>query len=557
MASLGISKTFTPNLYGDFAGGTINIKTKNYAAEPILVLGIGTSFNSISTFKPFYLTDGNRADQIGYSKGERILPDEIRNEEIYRMDNSNRVNPFNTALTPRKITAVPTYSVSLLGGSSKELKNGMLIGFLVSGSHGNKYQIRNGNDRNVDTFGADINNYDFTKYNYTTGTSALGSLYLELNDQHNVSFNSIYIHDSNNEISMFDSQMEDRDRQGFLFSLRNTYTENTLLVNQLGGEHTFGENKLDLDWRCSMSNAKNDVPDRYQMLTKATDDAKQEYLPEGLNAADNHRFFSELNEGESSATLDLTYNFKQDSAKSENAIGSVAVGGQYRNKTRDFYWRQINTNISQVIQHQESTGSFIDPLNPDEYISDENLDEGLYSYKEQIDPSREHTITQGIYSGYVMVNYDIIPEKFNITGGARAEMSSQFIRYKKLGDLFSGAPRQEVYDTLVILPSLSMKYSLTEKSNVRMAASQTLSRPSMKELSPFQFQNQNNVLFEGNPNLYNSVNYNGDLKYEVFLIQGNYWLFLRLESLSKTQLNVHKFLLLVFYIRTLIWVMQL
>lgn len=516
VSSLGISKTFTPNLYGDFAGGTIDIKTKNYSDKPLLQIGIGTSMNTITTFKPFYTTNGDRLDKLGYENGERSLPEEIRNAEIYRTDTKNPTKPFTNGLTPKRITAMPTYSLSLLGGSSKKLKNNMLIGFLVAASHGNKYQTRVGNDRNVDTYGADINNYDFEKYTYSTGTSALENVYFEINENHKISFNSVYVHDSNNELSLYDSQMEDRDRQGYLYSMRNTLTQNTLLVNQFGSNHKMLNNKLNFDWRVSTSSAKNEVPDRYQMLTKTTSDSKDAYLPEGLNAADNNRFFSELNEGENAGTFNLSYNFKKDTADVSKVYGAIKAGAQFRSKTRTFYWRQINMNISQVIQHQESVEDYVDPLNPEEYINDSNLNAGLFEYKEQIDPSREHLIEQNIFSGYVMLDYDLVPKKFNVTAGVRAEQSNQLIRYKKLGDLFSGAPRIATYDTLVVLPSLSLKYALTEKSNVRMAASQTVSRPGMKELSPFQFQDQSNVLFEGNPNLYNSINYNGDLKYEIF-----------------------------------------
>jgi len=516
VSNLGISKTFTPNIYGDFAGGTIDITTKNYAEKPTLVLGVGTSMNSQTTFKDFYATKGDGLDQFGYENGDRNLPTEVASEDIYRTDASNSTSPFSAQLSPKKTVATPTYNVSLLGGSSKRLNNGMMIGYLVAGNHGNNYQIKSGNNRNVDTYGADMSNNSYNKYEYSTATSTMENVYLEINDNHDISFNSLYIHNSSNEVSTFDSQMEDRDRQGYLYSIRNTATQNTLLTNQLGGNHKFGNNKLNISWRGSLSKAKSEVPDRYQLLYKATSEEKDAYLGESLNASDNHRFFSSLNETEGAGKADLTYNFKQDSLNADQVYGFVSAGLQYRNKMRTFSWRQLNMNFSSSFQQAESDDDFVDPLNPDEYITDENLSAGLYSYKEQVDPSRDHLIQQKVVSGYALVNYDLAPEKLNVTAGARVESSSQLIRYKKLGDLFSSAPRISEYDTVVVLPSFSIKYTVNSKSNIRAAASQTISRPSMKELSPFQFQDQNNVLFEGNPELYNSLNYNADLKYEMF-----------------------------------------
>ena len=70
-------------------------------------------------------------------------------------------------------------------------------------------------------------------------------------------------------------------------------------------------------------------------------------------------------------------------------------------------------------------------------------------------------------------------------------------------------------------PALNIKYSLNEKTNFRLAASRTISRPEFKEMAPFLYTerfNSRNII--GNPNLQNAFNYNFDLKYEVFPDKG-------------------------------------
>ena len=60
--NLQVTKTFSPELYGDFAGGNINIETKTYSDEPLLLVGVGTGFNSLITGQNFVTSNGGATD---------------------------------------------------------------------------------------------------------------------------------------------------------------------------------------------------------------------------------------------------------------------------------------------------------------------------------------------------------------------------------------------------------------------------------------------------------------------------------------------------------------
>jgi len=63
---------------------------------------------------------------------------------------------------------------------------------------------------------------------------------------------------------------------------------------------------------------------------------------------------------------------------------------------------------------------------------------------------------------------------------------------------------------------LNTRYLLNEKSNLRFAASKTITRPVIMESYPLEFVNPDGTIEQGNPLLINSDNYNFDLKYELF-----------------------------------------
>ena len=78
-----------------------------------------------------------------------------------------------------------------------------------------------------------------------------------------------------------------------------------------------------------------------------------------------------------------------------------------------------------------------------------------------------------------------------------------------------------IIDQTDYLYSLNLIYALSEKSNLRAAASQTLARPNLRELAPFlQFDTKNGFFNVGNPDLKRTLIQNYDLRYELYPDQG-------------------------------------
>ena len=69
---------------------------------------------------------------------------------------------------------------------------------------------------------------------------------------------------------------------------------------------------------------------------------------------------------------------------------------------------------------------------------------------------------------------------------------------------------------MYLLPSINLKYTISDTKNLRFAASQTYTKPVLMESFPIQIVNPDGTVFQGNPNLVNSKNTNVDLKFEVF-----------------------------------------
>ncbi len=75
LESITVTKTFTPDLQGDFTGGGVDIRTRQMPEGPVLSASIGTEYNSEATFNDQYLTyRGGGVAATGFAGGSRDLP---------------------------------------------------------------------------------------------------------------------------------------------------------------------------------------------------------------------------------------------------------------------------------------------------------------------------------------------------------------------------------------------------------------------------------------------------------------------------------------------------
>ncbi|WP_315055837.1 outer membrane beta-barrel protein [Chryseobacterium indoltheticum] len=144
---------------------------------------------------------------------------------------------------------------------------------------------------------------------------------------------------------------------------------------------------------------------------------------------------------------------------------------------------------------------------------DRDMQNNLFYFQEGSDAYLPFTsMYQFVNAGYVNFNYKP-SDTWDILIGARYENDLSLIRYNRQG--------QENKQTInknrdLFLPSLAVKKALNDRSNLRFAASKTVTRPVLIETMPIEYINPDNETIVGNANILNSENYNIDLKYEYF-----------------------------------------
>ena len=73
VSSINVTKGFTPELYGDFAGGAVDIRTKRATGERSLQVSLGSGMNAQSTFRTANTYSGGKRDRWGMDDGTRSI----------------------------------------------------------------------------------------------------------------------------------------------------------------------------------------------------------------------------------------------------------------------------------------------------------------------------------------------------------------------------------------------------------------------------------------------------------------------------------------------------
>lgn len=503
-----INKTASPDLPGDFSGGVVQVLTKDIPTENYLFASAGTGYNSQSTFQKFQLGEKSGIENFGFFKSDRNIPKGIPSTQKYNVltanqkidagklfRNSFQTNTFNAAM--------PSQAYQLSMGLRKTLKNKANIGAIVSLTYRNS-ETRNEAER-FDYEGA-TKQYDFNDETFKF-SSSLGALanFAYIKGNHKIAFKNLYnVSLDNTYTSRFGTQFVDQDLiKGYSYDL----VSKSLLNSQLEGEHKFSWQDLKLNWNLGYSYSDRLQPDLKSINFRLDYDqgAKvyEAVVPNGTaSRTDASRFFSDLFEDSYNAGLNVTLPFTLFKEKS-----SLKVGGLKQYKLRDFKARKFG--------YIKSFGAFeanLLTLPYNEIFNSTNLKPTGFILDEGTENADKYDATSDLNAGYAMLDTRV-SKKIRLSLGARVEDSYQLVNTAD----FTGKKVKVEKQYLDILPSLNATYSLSDQTNIRFSASQTVTRPELRELSNFGFFDYiSKRILQGNPDLKRSQNTNIDVKYEIF-----------------------------------------
>jgi len=523
ISSIGVSKAYSTNFFGDFSAGNVNIVSKVHSGNAYLNVNLGSGINSAAVGEDFLLNEG-----ISYFG------------RYNRYDN----NPFAIVLgqpvDPVEAGAPVNGSFGLEGGFSIDFNKESRLSFFGTASFSNGWRFRQGEASDfTNTLNSSYPNVD--QYIYDATTTALANIDYRVSNNLKFQYRSLYINSATDQTEFFGRNGEgtirddigDADEGFFIYNGR--FNQDQIFVNQFLGEYSDDEG-YKVEWGMGYNKVLSDEPDRkrftlqnYQLALDNDPSTNPTFFDNV--AFDNQRFFQEIEDDE----LNGFFNIRK--AVSETFALNFGYAG--RRKVRNFnairYGYEF-TNNDQEITDVNNLNSIFDVANIDIPngsglwdVVTLNPIPGSSTINRPGLPDSRYSGELNVHAAHINAEILLFDEKLLLIPGFRVESFAQDITYDVQGDIIAPGIETEVgsYDNLY-LPSFNARYSLNENMNLRGSFSVTASFPEFKEVAPFVYEDVV-IRYGGNPDLLGGADGNGpiyseifnyDLKYEWFLDPG-------------------------------------
>lgn len=479
---LEVYKSLTPSMEGDAVGGAVNMEMKDAPQNFTVTANLAGGVNQLFLDNSFMRYDKSAVN--------RYSPYEL-NDEGYNA----KVSDFNTGLvTYTKRNSAP----NLIGGVSaggRILKN--RLGIITAFSFQNTFRGSISEFFDFANVGTDI---------VPTLTEARNRRYFEqqtrsgihlkmdyqLHKKHIIKLYLAYIKLDNfqtrdtRSLQMSFGYNPSIGEANLAFNTRSRSTEQTILTPTLMGEHQLMK-RLTLKWSAVYGSAANRQPENTTI----------NFLGKQENFIDRKTFVNEMTrrwernrDNDLAIYTHLSYNTIISTYSSVFSTGFL-----YRTKDRyNFYnnYRFVPTNPNAVYGVN--------------YVNNEDISWSLVNPRGAVATALAYESDEKILASYIQNKTEF--NKLHLIFGARLESTNQ--GYALTYETTEG--RQKYID---ILPSVQVKYALTNKTNLRTSYFRSINRPGFFEIVPYLIVNED-YQERGNPNLKRAKVNNYDIRFEYF-----------------------------------------
>jgi len=544
--NITVNKTATPDMPGNFAGGVVQVNTKDFPARDFFSIALQTGFSDKTYGKDFYSGQRGKGNWLsflgsgldlpaGFPKGtDRVRYFDLNPQELARQSKllKNNLVAINYGPSGRSLPEL-NENIQLGFGKTIKLLNSSQFGIVAAITQRKTELIeqeittRDGTVNELNPDKTPIGYFGYysqnTRYKYTGELAGVLNLAYSFGNN-KITLKNLYSRVLKSNYIFRDSVfIRDIQRMTGLRGFTFVTEERTLLNSVLAGEHKIGANKeTQLDWNVNVSANKSYSPDlRNFVLGVDSINGQKIYSMadrSGIALPDFLKYQSRIWLDSKDVITGGAFNLS--SVYHLFGVKQIIKGGVlFQNR------RRIGT--STVLAYGEFIDAVIDSLlAPSNYFPGGlELNTNSIGITEGAGNFLANTSLQAAYES--MENR--IGKHIRIIWGVRFEnyqqsvnVYDQFYYPNFTSPEYRLAPQKFATRTnLDFLPSVNIIYSPVKSVNVRGAFSKTVIRPDLKDLANFYRYDFDIFNFtSGNADLKSTNISNYDLKFEWFPSSG-------------------------------------
>ncbi len=544
--TLVVAKTYTPDLPGEFAGGSVQIELLDVPADSFFQVGATLKYRDGTTFKPFNAYPGGKYDMLGFDDGTRELPGGIPGNQVRggssglsdeQIQAAGRSFPNTWRQSTQ--TALPDHRVSSSFGTRYAVGDEGAVGVVGAFNWANKYLRVDDETFSVLTNAGTetaprplvLHTYALDSSTFEAEMSGVVNLTFEPNPVQRVSFCNFVTQSATDRARL--QEGFDGTNQRLLLVTQYKWVERLLYNGQLAGEHLLAGDTV-LQWRGGYALSTRDEPDNRQTRY----DLRYENVGYALEdiPGSGRRDFYYLYENTYSGAADYAVPFNPFGVEGDEAREGAApegkerlvpdqkvqIGAAYNLRDRDFQARTFR--YTQATTQGRPVDEYGQPIDltrpPEDLFVDENIYRDGFVLKEQTQPTDNYTAVHNLWAGYGMADVRLV-RSVRVQTGVRYEFSDYDVT---TFELFGNPPKEIVAELEedAFMPAMNLSWEFVDDMQLRLGASRTVSRPEFRELAAFEYTDvEGGYTSVGNPDLRSATLNNLDLRWEWFPDHGS------------------------------------
>jgi TonB-dependent receptor len=499
-----VTKSATPDKPGDFSGGSVEIRTKEFPEQRTYNYSLSVGYNSLTTGKEVQLPSWRGIDFLGFDAGKRrqrpALPTDFNDAvQVERFSEAIR-NTWN----PATVRAAPNLGLGVTFGDQLQGKSNAL-GYVASITYSEKQENQPSRFFQflLDPTGTPARGYVYNERRTAVDWGAVFNLSGKLGTNHKFGLKNFYTRNAEEQYTT--TEGFNIDLNGDVRGYNYSYLSRDLWQSQLTGEHL---GKLwvvpwRIEWKGTLSLSHRNEPDNRQVT----------YLRSGADPV-----------YELGNNSDLWFRFLDDQLRGGQADLSVPLpwfgsrelqfkaGGSARKKVREFDASLATFNLDAL----SGLPNDIYTLPPHKLFTPDIIGDHMFlGFPGSV--AQPYSADDQVVAYYGMLDVPIF-SWLRVVGGMRVESWTL--------DLYDGGRGRFAADSSLVptarrntdpLWSANATITLTPNMNVRLAGFRSVARPDTREMSRDEYTELvGSCPTTGNPQLQRTIISNADARWEWY-----------------------------------------
>jgi hypothetical protein len=493
------TKTYTPDEPGDYSGARVNLRTREFPLRRTFALSTSSGVNTAATGRRLAMAPTVGREWLGVAGNARNLPASAAGDlsNVSLADAQAIVGSFRNSWSARQADGLPSGGFTMsLGGEDPLL--GQPVGYVGSFTYAYATDVRANEERAIAVPGATpgstvpINPYRGATATQSVLWGGLLNLTVRLGATSKLAFNNTISRSADNAGTVVRGFNEEFNRDFEITRLG--FVARSVRSHQIVGQHLLGRRHF-VDWGVTSAAVRRDEPDRSDLTYDLSGSSPQWFG--GTRSA--VRTFAELDE----SSLELAASWRVELGEFRRSAIKVGINRRTASRDADARSFQIsNLNLSEAERTAPPESIFARPadlfMQPDVLV-------GRYAADD------------AVTAGFAMLEVPL-SSRLRLVGGARVErwaldLTTHFLALNR----DSTVSRRNTD----VLPSLALTWQLHRDHNLRLSATQTLSRPEYREIAFTTTRDiAGGVDQQGNDRLQRALVRNFDLRWEWYPRRG-------------------------------------